>query len=94
MSWSWLPNNFSWGSFIPAFTPPVSIQRRFISFVLKRTLGHLVKPGQLDVDQVDAQLGRGFVEINNLELDVEVRFLTLIFSQVANARHFRPSTHI
>ena len=73
MSWSWLPYNFSWNTFIPSFTPPVSIQRRFISFVLKRSLGHLVKPGQLDVEQVDAQLGKGFVEIRSVELDVEVR---------------------
>jgi autophagy-related protein 2 len=78
MSWSWLPYNLNWSTFIPSFNPPVSIQRRFISFILKRTLGHLVKPGQLDVEQVDAQLGKGVVEINNVELDVEVRLFRLL----------------
>ncbi|KAJ7709834.1 hypothetical protein B0H17DRAFT_915352 [Mycena rosella] len=65
MSWysSWLPGLPSI-SFVPA-----SIQRRFISFVLKKSLGHLLKPGQLDVNQIDSQIGSGYVQVNNLQLD-------------------------
>ncbi|KAJ6596964.1 hypothetical protein DFH09DRAFT_107468 [Mycena vulgaris] len=64
-SWysSWLPGLPSI-SFVPA-----SIQRRFISFVLKKSLGHLLKPGQLDVNQIDSQIGSGYVQVNDLQLD-------------------------
>ncbi|KAG9087874.1 autophagy- protein 2 [Ceratobasidium sp. 370] len=46
-----------------------NIQRRFLSFVLKYFLGHLVKPGQLDDHKIDAQIGSGRVEIKDVELD-------------------------
>ncbi|KAJ7905574.1 hypothetical protein B0H14DRAFT_2660774 [Mycena olivaceomarginata] len=62
MSWfsSWLPG-------LPSisFALPSSIQGRFISFVLKKSLGHLVKPGQLDIDQIDSQIGSGYVQVND-----------------------------
>lgn len=48
---------------------PANIQRRFLSFVLKYFLGHLVKPGQLDDHKIDAQIGSGRVEINDVQLD-------------------------
>ncbi|KAL5529268.1 hypothetical protein ACEPAG_5253 [Sanghuangporus baumii] len=64
---SWLPFTFDFS--FPDLAPPLSIQRRFISFILKRSLGHLLKPGQLDVNQIDAQIGSGFVEVKDLELD-------------------------
>ncbi|KAJ6502482.1 hypothetical protein C8R45DRAFT_818480 [Mycena sanguinolenta] len=61
---SWLPG-------IPSisFALPASIQGRFISFVLKKSLGHLVKPGQLDIDQIDSQIGSGYVQVNDVQLD-------------------------
>ncbi|KAJ3562000.1 hypothetical protein NP233_g9845 [Leucocoprinus birnbaumii] len=34
-----------------------------------RTLGHFLKPGQLDVGQIDSQIGSGFVQVKDLELD-------------------------
>ncbi len=69
MSWySWLPG-------LPSlsFALPASIQGRFISFVLKKTLGHFVKPGQLDIDQIDSQIGSGFVQVTDVQLDNQVR---------------------
>ncbi len=70
MSWwstSWLPS-------IPSidFSLPSGIQKRFISFTLRRTLGHLLKPGQLDIQQVDSQIGSGYVQIRDVELDNDV----------------------
>ncbi|KAJ6496744.1 hypothetical protein C8R47DRAFT_1115401 [Mycena vitilis] len=66
MSWysGWLPG-------LPSisFALPASIQRRFISFVLKKSLGHLLRPGQLDIDQIDSQIGSGYVQVNDLQLD-------------------------
>lgn len=70
MSWftSWIPD-------IPQFNfaIPGSIQGRFISFVLKKTLGHFLKPGQLDYHQIDSQIGSGYVQVSDLELDAQVR---------------------
>lgn len=69
MSW-WAP---SWLS-LPSvdFSLPSGIQGRFISFILKRTLGHFLKPGQLDVQQIDSQIGSGYVQVRDLELDYDV----------------------
>lgn len=65
MSWftSWLPE-------LPAIniSLPTSIQSRFLSFLLKKTLGHFLKPGQLDVHQIDSQIGSGYVQVADLEL--------------------------
>lgn len=65
MSWftSWLPE-------LPAIniSLPTSIQSRFLSFLLKKTLGHFLNPGQLDVHQVDSQIGSGYVQVADLEL--------------------------
>jgi autophagy-related protein 2 len=73
MSWfySWLPElpNLNLNLNL---TLPTSIQGRFLSFVLKKTLGKFFKPGQLDVRQIDSQIGSGFVQVNELELEHEV----------------------
>ncbi|KAF8798079.1 hypothetical protein BYT27DRAFT_7203788 [Phlegmacium glaucopus] len=67
MPWysSWIPElpNINFG--IPG------IQGRFVSFVLKKSLGHFLKPGQLDYHQIDSQIGSGYVQINDLELNPE-----------------------
>ena len=55
------------------FSLPSGIQRRFISFALRQTLGHLLRPGQLDVQQIDSQIGSGFVQVRDVELNNEVR---------------------
>ena len=65
---SWLPGLPSIG-----FSLPSGLQGRFISFVLKKSLGHFLKPGQLDSRQIDTQIGSGYVQVNDLELDTEVR---------------------
>jgi len=61
---------------LPGFSLPITvpgrIQQRFVSFLLQRFLGHLVKPGQLDASQIDAQIGGGIVEIKRIELDEQV----------------------
>ena len=61
---------------LPGFSLPITvpgrIQQRFVSFLLQRFLGHLVKPGQLDASQIDTQIGGGIVEIKRIELDEQV----------------------
>ncbi len=75
MSWftSWLP-------VLPPLPSlnislPSSIQSRLLSFLLKKYLGHLLKPGQLDASQIDSQIGSGHVHVTDLELDSSVRAL-------------------
>ncbi|KAG1803777.1 uncharacterized protein HD556DRAFT_1330227 [Suillus plorans] len=65
---TWYP---SWFPGLPSFdfSLPSAIQRRFLSFVLKKSLGHLLKPGQLDLHQIDSQIGSGVVQVRDLELD-------------------------
>ena len=70
MSW-WTPSWFSFPTIDFTFTS--GLQRRFISFVLKRTLGHFLRPGQLDVQQIEAQIGSGYVQVKDLEIDHDVR---------------------
>jgi len=74
MAWftSWLPS-------LPTIniTIPAAIQRRFLSFILKRCLGHFLKPGQLDHYQIDSQIGSGYVQVNQLELDPQVLLHTV-----------------
>jgi autophagy-related protein 2 len=69
---TWYP---SWFPELPSFdfSLPSAIQRRFLSFVLKKSLGHLLKPGQLDLHQIDSQIGSGVVQVRDLELDDQVR---------------------
>ncbi|ORX39665.1 hypothetical protein BD324DRAFT_648300 [Kockovaella imperatae] len=67
-----LPSFFSFPWSLPPLPPislPANIQRRFLSYVLKRTLGRFVKPGGLDVDRIQAQMSEGWVEIEGLEID-------------------------
>ncbi|KAG6898364.1 hypothetical protein C0992_009039 [Termitomyces sp. T32_za158] len=65
---SWFPN-------LPSLNIPLpsSLQGRFISFVLKKSLGQFLKPGQLDFHQIESKIGSGFVQINDLQLDDQVR---------------------
>ncbi|PWN44136.1 hypothetical protein IE81DRAFT_365110 [Ceraceosorus guamensis] len=46
-----------------------ALQRRLLSYLVRRTLGHLLKPGSLDGAQIDAGIGSGKLEIAHLELD-------------------------
>lgn len=65
---------FSWLPTLPSINValPSAIQRRFLSYVLKKSLGHLLKPGQLDVNQIDSQIGSGYIQISDLQLNDQV----------------------
>ncbi|KAI8998625.1 hypothetical protein BD414DRAFT_453550 [Trametes punicea] len=67
------PWSLSWLPSLPSIdlSLPTGIQKRFISFALRQALGHLLKPGQLDVQQVDSQIGSGYVQVRDLELNDE-----------------------
>lgn len=72
---SWLSSLFPFelpSLALPTFSIPVSIQRRFFGFILRRALGKFLKPGQLESNQIDAQIGSGSIDITELELDDEV----------------------
>ncbi|OCF72102.1 hypothetical protein I204_07366 [Kwoniella mangroviensis CBS 8886] len=54
---------------LPSISLPANIQRRFLSYVLKRSLGRFVKDEALDAERIQAQLSEGRVEIEGLEID-------------------------
>jgi autophagy-related protein 2 len=67
---SWMPSWFTFPKFDASIFP--NLQRKFFSFILKRFLGHFLKPGQLDVEQIDSAIGSGNFTINNLQLECTV----------------------
>ena len=56
----------NWGLPIPS-----SIQKRIFKFLLKRTLGRFLSK-EIDLEQLEVQLGAGFVQLNDLEINVDV----------------------
>ena len=51
-----------------------------------------MKPGQLDTQQVDAQIGSGFVQVRDVELENEVRALFLHAMDTQLIEETRPLT--
>lgn len=49
-----------------------ALQRRVLSFLLRSFIGHLVKQGQLDWNQIEAGIVAGTLEIRDVELEPEV----------------------
>ncbi|GFZ46386.1 Autophagy-related protein 2 [Saitozyma sp. JCM 24511] len=71
--WS-VPSFLSWPfslPSLPSISLPANIQRRFLSYVLQRTLGRYVRAGGLDVERIQAQISEGWVEIEGLEVNTE-----------------------
>ncbi|KAH9966770.1 hypothetical protein BC827DRAFT_1374003 [Russula dissimulans] len=64
---SWVPSWFAFPTFDVSILP--NLQRKFFSFVLKRFLGHLLKPGQLNIEQIDSAIGSGNLTVNDLKLE-------------------------
>lgn len=56
---------------------PQTLQRRLVRFLIRRTLGHLLRGADVDLDAVDVQLGRGVVELRDLALDESVGVVSL-----------------
>jgi autophagy-related protein 2 len=56
---------------LPSISLPTNIQRRFLSYVLKRALGRFFRSG-LDVDEIQSQMGEGRVELEGLVINEEV----------------------
>ncbi|CAO1630003.1 unnamed protein product [Jaminaea pallidilutea] len=47
-----------------------SLQKRIVSFILKRYLGKYVQPGQLDWNQIDAGITQGTLDIKDVHLSI------------------------
>lgn len=56
----------------PSLSLPSNVQNRLLSYLLRRALGRFVSTG-LDVEDVQAQLAQGAVDLRALELDPAVR---------------------
>lgn len=77
---AYLPSFLSrWG--IPSpYSLSAALQNNILSFLLKRSLGHLLQGGQLDPQKIEAGIGSGKVEIREVHLDHEVRSHQVIAS--------------
>ncbi|EJT98304.1 hypothetical protein DACRYDRAFT_110744 [Dacryopinax primogenitus] len=67
---------WNWYSYIPSirlpsFNVPAQIQNRLLSFAIRRSIGHLLKRGGVEIDKLDTQVGRGWVEVKDVELEEE-----------------------
>ncbi|PWN20710.1 hypothetical protein BCV69DRAFT_312661 [Microstroma glucosiphilum] len=63
---------FSGWDTLSAYTSlSTGLQKRLASFLLKRAIGHLVKDGQLDLNQIEAGVTAGRLEIRDIELDAK-----------------------
>lgn len=72
---SYLQSNLSGWHQLPSLAAGAlssGLQRRVISYLLRRLLGHLVKGGELNLDQIEAAIGNGRVEIRNVDLNPDV----------------------
>lgn len=74
----WFPSFLSLPISLPSFPSislPANIQRRFLSYVLKRAFGRFIVASGLDVDRIQAQISQGLVELERLEVDANVSYL-------------------
>ncbi|CAO1624586.1 unnamed protein product [Sympodiomycopsis kandeliae] len=60
----------------------VALQRRVLSFLLRKIIGHLVKEGQLDWSQIEAGIVSGKLEIKDVELEPDVINAVLVDTPV------------
>ena len=51
---------------------PASLQRKVVTYILRRTLGHLLKDGQIDERNIEAGIGAGRLEVRFVQLDADV----------------------
>jgi hypothetical protein len=51
---------------------PLTIQKRLFKFLLKKAIGQFLF-NELDVDNLDVQVGNGLVYLKNLALNVQVK---------------------
>ncbi|CAI2167831.1 9475_t:CDS:10 [Funneliformis geosporum] len=61
----------SWGLGIKSINIPSTIQKRLLKFLLKRALGQFLAE-ELDLDNLEVQLGEGLLQLKELQLNVEV----------------------
>ncbi len=59
------------------FSSLYSPLKRFYKFILKRLIGNFLK-NELDLEQLDVQLGAGVVQLKNLELNIDVRSVVVV----------------
>ncbi|KZT56758.1 hypothetical protein CALCODRAFT_517970 [Calocera cornea HHB12733] len=67
--WNWL--SYIPSIRLPSLYVPAQIQNRLLSFAIRRSIGHLLKRGGVEIDKLDTQVGRGWVEVKDVELEEE-----------------------
>lgn len=58
---------------------PTTLYKRLFKFLLKRAIGQFLS-SDLDLDNLEVQLGNGVVVLRELELNLEVNLLSVLFT--------------
>ncbi|GMK55469.1 hypothetical protein CspeluHIS016_0205250 [Cutaneotrichosporon spelunceum] len=68
----WFPSflTFPVSNLLPSISLPANIQRRLLSYVLKRALGRFFLASGFDVERIQTQLGEGRIDLERLEVNV------------------------
>ncbi|KAF9426358.1 autophagy- protein 2 [Podila epigama] len=59
------------GNFFSSFAVPAGLQKRLVSFLLQRAIGHFLQD-ELDLEKLDIELSNGIVHLTDLQLNTRV----------------------
>ncbi|KAG0100724.1 autophagy- protein 2 [Podila epicladia] len=62
---------WSLGNFFSSFAVPAGLQKRLVSFLLQRAIGHFLED-DLDLEKLDIELSNGIVHLTDLKLNARV----------------------
>ncbi|GAA95658.1 uncharacterized protein L969DRAFT_81399 [Mixia osmundae IAM 14324] len=69
---------------LPTFALPQSIQKHLLAFVLRKSIGTFVQDGQLDLERIEADIGKGKLVLSDVQLDgkgITARIVDALASQ-------------
>ncbi|KAG0202543.1 autophagy- protein 2 [Mortierella sp. GBA30] len=62
---------WSFGNLLSSFAVPAGLQKRLVSFLLQRAIGHFLED-DLDLEKLDIELSNGIVHLTDLKLNTRV----------------------
>ncbi|KAK5808877.1 hypothetical protein F5H01DRAFT_350685 [Linnemannia elongata] len=65
---------WSFGNLFSSLAVPAGLQKRLVSFLLQRAIGHFLEDS-LDLEKLDIELSNGIVHLTDLRLNSKVKQL-------------------
>ncbi|KAF9120435.1 autophagy- protein 2 [Mortierella sp. 14UC] len=63
---------WSFGNLFSSLAVPAGLQKRLVSFLLQRAIGHFLEEDSLDLEKLDIELSNGIVHLTDLRLNSKV----------------------